>query len=507
MAAGTFMERPPVDLSLRSARSAARQARIPILAYLAFLAAAASTPAPADTVGASFYVSASGDDANPGSAAAPFKTLERARDAMRANKIKTTVVGAGTYLRKTPLVLTKSDDGETWLGDRAAELDGGGTITDIFLIMGGSHITIDGFRLRDVLYRGVGIHGGAAFSDDPVFNVATNPAVGNTVQNMEVFNISAPRGVEGDYSYWNSGGVVAEGVVPNTKISRNYFHDTNSMGVRIGAERPGDDISGSIFEHNVVANSMQVVSDGGAIYVQDVVLKSVNIAITHNYIYNFQGPSSDQGRGIYLDQSASNVTATDNIVRAGPNGAEGTAAFILSGGSNNTIRNNIIDLGCSSKIITAVLLMLPKGPNTTMKGNSFERNLVLSNFPGDQNTSFFNQEGYSYYCGGALPPQKVSYNAYYNAYGGEERTDGNCSSDVAPAHFNPQITGHQYQIAAGSPLLSAPVNFLPIHAGWGPDGSLPEAIPYPCRADAMTYNHSWSPRLLRSLMRRLKIWQ
>ncbi|WP_213769889.1 right-handed parallel beta-helix repeat-containing protein [Bradyrhizobium sp. dw_78] len=426
---------------------------------------------------------------------------------MRASNIKTTSVGPGTYKRTFALVLTRSDDGETWLGNRTAEIDGGGKATDIFLVMGGSGITIDGFRLKNILYRGVGIHGGAAFSDDPVFNVATDPAVGNIVQNTEVSDISAPSGAAGDYSYWNSGGVVAEGVVPNTMIARNYFHDTNSMGARIGAERPGDDISGSSLDGNVVVNSMQVVSDGGAIYVQDEILNSVNISITHNYIYNFQGPSNNQGRGIYLDQSASNVTVTDNIIRAGPWGAEGAAAVILSGGSNNTVKNNIIDLGCNARTITAVFLMLPRGgANTPMAGNSFERNLVLSNFSGAQNTFFFNQEGYSYYCGGKIPPPKVAHNIYFNAAGGEEGDNGNCLSDAAPVHVNPRVSAVQYQIADGSSLLNAPVNFRPIHAGWGPDSVLPEAVPGACQAGAAG-DRPWSPRVLRRWVRRLTPWR
>jgi Right handed beta helix region len=462
-------------------------------------------PALAVASAASFYVSVSGDDGNDGSAAAPFRTLERARDAMRGSSVKTASVGPGIYARKAPLVLTKLDDAETWLGNRVAELDGGGTIADGFLIMGGSHITIDGFKIKNVLYRGVGIHGGAAFSDDPVFNVTTGPAAGNTVQNTEVFNISAPRGAKEDYSFWNSGGVLAEGNVPQTTIAHNYFHDIASMGTRLGAERPGDDISGSAFDSNIVVNAMQSISDGGAIYVQDTILKSVNISITHNYIYNFQGPSNDQGRGIYLDQSASNVAITNNIIRAGEWGAEGASAVLLSGGSNNVVSNNIIDLGCNSRTITAVFLMLPSGPNTEMRGNRFERNLILSNFKGAQNTFFFNQDGYSYYCGGNVPAPRVANNVYFNAAGGEEGTDGNCLSDAAPRHVNPQVSPVQYKFAQGNALLKAPVNFHPIPSGWGTTGALPDSIPGTCQATA-TGSRSWSPRLLRHWVRRLKRW-
>lgn len=463
------------------------------------------TPALAEASAASFYVSASGADGNDGSVLAPFKTLERAREAMRGSSVKTTSVGAGAYARVAPLVLTKLDDGETWLGNRAAELDGGGTITDGFLIMGGSHITIDGFRIKNILYRGVGIHGGAAFSDDPVFNVKIGPAAGNTVRNTEVFNISAPRGAKEDYSFWNSGGVLAEGDVPQTTIAHNYFHDTASMGTRIGAERPGDDISGSVIDSNIVVNSMQSISDGGAVYVQDTILNSINISITHNYIYNFQGPSNDQGRGIYLDQSASNATVTNNIIRTGGWGAEGTSAVLVSGGRNNIVSNNIIDLGCNSRTIAAVFMMPPSGPNTAMEGNRFERNLVLSNFKGEQNTSFFNQDGYSYYCGGKVPAPWVANNVYFNAAGGEEGADGNCVSDAAPTHINPQVSPAQYQFAKGAALLKAPVNFHPIPAGWGPTGVLPGSIPGACLASG-NGGRSWTPRRLRHWVRRLKGW-
>lgn len=446
----------------------------------------------------SFFVSPLGDDANAGSMAAPFKTFERARDAMRHSTTKVANVSFGAYLRTEPLVLTKVDDGETWVGNTTAEIDGGGELTDVFLILGGSHITIDGFRIKNVRYRGVGIHGGAAFSDDPLFNVATGPAAGNTVRNTEVSGISAPRGREGDYSFWNSGGVVAEGLVPNTVISNNYFHDTNSMGVRIGAERPGDDISGSRIDSNVVVASMGVVSDGGAIYVQDAILKSTDISITHNYIYDFQGSLSDQGRGIYLDQSASNVTVAGNIIRAGTHGAEGSAALIVSGGSNNTIANNIIDLGCSAKIITAIFLMPPSGPNTSMKRNSFQRNLVLSNFRGAQNTSTFNHKGYSYFCGGGVPLPTVADNAYFNASGRAQRTDGNCVSDAAPLLVDPAVSGREYRVNSKSPVLNAPVSFVPIREGWGPNSSLPEKI----RGRCATGNAAlWPGRLLPHLMR------
>lgn len=74
--------------------------------------AAAQEPAPPD-----FHVAATGDDANPGTAAAPFATLLRARDAVRekirAGLAKDVVVaiGGGTYAIAAPLVFGPEDSG------------------------------------------------------------------------------------------------------------------------------------------------------------------------------------------------------------------------------------------------------------------------------------------------------------------------------------------------------------------------------------------------------------
>ena len=75
-----------------------------------FLSCAAAQLAPA----AEFHVAPNGNDANPGTAAKPFATLERARDAVRAHKRREAtdvVIHGGTYVLKRPLVLTPADSG------------------------------------------------------------------------------------------------------------------------------------------------------------------------------------------------------------------------------------------------------------------------------------------------------------------------------------------------------------------------------------------------------------
>jgi hypothetical protein len=79
------------------------------------------------------YVAPHGADANPGTAARPFATLERARDAARAQRANGPViveVRAGTYELARPLQLTRQDSGVTWRASKvgAVRLVGGRSV-------------------------------------------------------------------------------------------------------------------------------------------------------------------------------------------------------------------------------------------------------------------------------------------------------------------------------------------------------------------------------------------
>jgi hypothetical protein len=428
---------------------------------------------------ACYYISPVGDDTNAGNSGAPFLTPEKAQSAMQGGNTKCTYVQQGTYLRSFPIKLTSLDNGETWAADPAnsttlsAIFDGQRSITDIFLILGGSNITIDGLKMQNVIYRGVGIHGGTAFSvsDDQTFNVTVGIASNNTVKNTEVYNVTAP--FTGGPAFWNTGGVVAEGNVPNTQVLSNYFHDTGNMGMRItNRNNSGDDISNALVQNNVVLRSMRAESDGGAIYIQDVSHTSTNIVVKHNYIADYQGPSTTQGHGIYLDQATSNVTVTSNFVRQFARGDEGTTAFIADCGNNINISNNIIDLGSSAKVAPFAFLNAGSGPCTTNTSNAFTRNIIVSDFAGNQTTHYFGAGGYSYEFGGSISNlPSISNNMYFNAAGGQEITTGNYggSNDTSSIHADPKLIS-QYALDRTSPALSAPMNFVQLGGEWGPPG-------------------------------------
>lgn len=87
----------------------------------------------------SYYVALNGNDSWSGTLAAPngsgtdgpFRTLAKARDAMRTGSVKTTLIRAGTYYMSSTLVLTAADNGTRYRGydGETVVLSGGEQVT------------------------------------------------------------------------------------------------------------------------------------------------------------------------------------------------------------------------------------------------------------------------------------------------------------------------------------------------------------------------------------------
>ena len=67
-------------------------------------------------------------------------------------------------------------------------------------------------------------------------------------------------------------------------------------------------------------------------------------------------------------------------------------------------------------------------------------------------------------------------NDYYS-YGSVAISHGSGSyADTNPTSVDPQLSGWAYTMDPGSPVLGAPVSFVPLVGGWGPPGYiLPES--------------------------------
>ncbi|HET8708865.1 MAG TPA: right-handed parallel beta-helix repeat-containing protein [Candidatus Saccharimonadales bacterium] len=427
----------------------------------------AATPRQAAATPAGIFVATNGDDATgDGSIAKPFATLGRAQTAMRAGGPQITYIRGGSYSPPAvtssgvtyALYLTAADSGQTWSyyppdGYNSAILDGGSTtattgLDEMITIDGGSNITIDGLQIQHFKWIGIGVHGGEHYYEAHPDN--TGMAQGNTIKNNIVHDGGYDMSVDFGYGY---SAISAIYNVPDTTFSHNVVYNIlpNGINVTAGNKGAGGNISNLLYDGNVVLSSCLDVSDGAALYVQDTNLSSTNVRIRNNFVRDV-GAVGTPARGIYLDDGASNVVISGNIVTGRMDWP-----FTIHGGNNDTFRGNIVDLGTSGD---EILLYQSSSIPSAMSGNSIESNIVVSGGGGG---------AYHGSSPGALPV--IQNNVYYNYAGSQVSSSGDgMNGDTSPVRVNPQLSGWNYDLAAGSPVFSAPVNFPPIEGNWGPPG-------------------------------------
>jgi hypothetical protein len=252
------------------------------------------------------------------------------------------------------------------------------------------------------------------------------------------------------------------------------LHRVFISAILFSALPAGDSLAGSVIANNVVLRSVQGRSDSGAIYTEMLSYASNNLTIKNNFVRDY-GHSGGYGAiGIYLDEGANHVTISGNIVGPPTEGAvpfqNDSGSALTDAGPSNTFTANIVDLGDSGRQFAS----LNYGYSAYGEaGNVYSGNVIVSNFLGSsQQTSVSGDNGKAYFQN--ITPASnytIQNNEYWNyASGGQIFTTGSITSDSNPLHQYPQISGWTYQIAQGSPVFSAPINFPSIVGGWGPPG-------------------------------------
>jgi hypothetical protein len=448
-------------------------------------ASAGNSTVDATTLPTGFYVATNGNDNNPGTLSEPFQTLARAQKAMKASSsVKTTYVRAGTYKPAVgkgcnfgagaSIYLTASDEGETWSyyppdGYDSAIINGqssvgnsggnGGNGTGCaFSSSSVSNITIVGLQFENYLY--------SVFSADAGTNL-------KFVDNV-VHNVTAAR--------WGAGAVAAV-CAPGIQIKNNYMYNLAYAGMELETNSTcPNGISNDLLSGNVIINSCtwpavydfgndQNGGDCGAVYMYDQSSSSTNIQVVNNYIrdvnaaskgaadYGKNGQNGCCAQAVYLDTGTHNVTIKGNIF-AGMM----SACAQLNYPENVAITGNICDLAADSDYQSIVIYGRGKDNPTSMLGNTFEHNIVISSG---------NSTGYGYYGATKTPnPMNITDNVYHNYVGSTIKSTGNWAvgSDSNPVHENPQLSGWTYGIASGSAALDTPTSFAKIAGGWGPPG-------------------------------------
>ncbi len=395
-----------------------------------------------------FYVATNGSDSNAGTLAAPFATFTKAQAAMQASSsVKTTYIRKGSYSLSQTLGLGAADDGETWSyyppdGVDSASLSGGSTssntgLSTVISVNNTNHLTIDGLTIRDFQYAGIDSGGG------------TNDLL---VENCVVFNGYTQTNAS------NPAGISCYGCA-NTTISHNVIHDIAQFGVSFS--NVNGDISNLLVTGNVFYNTCDANADCGAVYVQDTKAIATNIRLTDNYIHDgntFAGLGTGYGAALYADDCTSNVTMAGNVI-TGRNGANTT---MTHGGSNIHQTGNLTDLASYAQHVATFQTSGVSGcSNAAMSGNEYVNNVVIGAGGGG---------GFALLSGSPQHAPTIANNDYWSYAGAPISSGSGSYGDPSPVRDNPEVSGWDYEMTTGSPVLSAPVSFPRLVAGWGPPG-------------------------------------
>ena len=387
-----------------------KQCALAAMAMSSVLGAATAHAATYAAAPAAYYVSPKGSDLNNGlSLQTAFKTFEKARASMVGNPgIKTTYLKGGIYPRTATLNLSQDDNGETWRNypGQVPVVDGGGTTTVGLFLSGSSNVTIYGITFQNFAQSALQTHN----------------TTGVAIQNNTILNTRSTA--------WVQAGINAVGTFQNGVIQHNLVANSNYNGISIATDMTAV-MSGTVISDNIVLNACRVVSDCGGIYVEDPAERSSNVAITHNLVGNFGSPTNNT-HGIYLDNSASGVQVTDNIVYG-----TGSLGFIVHGGHANVIKNNIFDISGQQN-----LALYQQNGADNMQGNVFKCNIIY--------TSVKPPVSLWLNIGNVMAPKDVK-NVYWSATGSMPNLG---ITDAQPVTANPAFanpTAGNYSVGAGLP--------------------------------------------------------
>jgi len=300
----------------------------------------------------SFYVSTKGDDANPGTQTAPWRTIQHAADTVRPGS--TVNVRGGIYEERVTMnVSGNANDGyvtfRSYPGEIAV-LDGGHftpeTRSGMLVIHNKTYIRIQGFEIRN--YRtaehrlsplGISVTGAGSHIEllhNNVHHIENNfqgrdaPGSGGNGFGIAVYGTDAKTPIsdlviDGNEVHHlktgSSESLVVNGNVTNFHITNNVVHDNNNIGIDvIGFERTAPDPA--------VDQARDGVVSGNLVY---------NITSRGNPAYG-NDQSSD---GIYVD-GGTRVLIERNIIHHVDFGIELASEHRNRTTSYITARNNLI---------------------------------------------------------------------------------------------------------------------------------------------------------------------
>ncbi len=416
------------------------------------------------------YVATTGSDLNPGTLAAPWRTIQKA--ASTATPGTTVLVQPGTYNEKVTVNVSGSAGGGfiTFLASSNVIVSGAGvTGSNLFYLKDRQYVRLQGFELRDNLAvangSGVRIEGSGdhlEIRQCRIHEIRGTDAMGVTVYGTSATPITNLV-IDGNEIYdcepAQSETLVLNGNVSGFLVTSNYVHDVNNIGLDfIGGEAmcpdPAQDAArNGVCRWNRVARSRANYGGGygAGIYVdggRDIVLENntvtesdlglevgaehagivaTNIIVRNNLLYRndkpgliFGGFAANVGR-VRFCQFLNNTLWNNDTLRTGD------GELVIQYAETNVLRNNLVWANSQNRALTA-------GAGSV--GNTLNYNLWFSD--GTTNLTLF-------VFGGTLYSGFASYRA-------ATQQDAN-SLFAAPLLTNP--AGADFHLATSSPARDA----------------------------------------------------
>ena len=325
--------------------------------------------------GATYYVSTTGNDTNPGTLSSPWRTIQHAASTAMAGA--TVYVMGGTYNesvnfpnsgRPGQLIRFESYPGQTALISGSGlscctsnpALNGNET-QGLVNIVNGSHIIISGFAIGNFTTSnaaatpaGIWITGSGTdvqILNNQVYNITTTAQANGNAFGIAVYGTSltpiTDLVISGNEVYnlktGESESVNTDGNVTHFKITNNIVHDNDNIGIALigdeGVGFPGYDVSsyGEV-SGNTVYNISAIMNPGeGSSYDADGIYCDgcAYVTIERNWIYNV-----DYGIEVASENQVCQANGTEwpGVIGAGTPSLSNHPCY----GEYVTVRNNLI---------------------------------------------------------------------------------------------------------------------------------------------------------------------
>ncbi len=342
------------------------------------------------------YVSITGNDTNPGTLAAPWRTIQKAANVAAPGT--TVLVQPGTYNEKVTVNVSGSAAAGfvTFQATSNVVVSGSNVAgANLFYLLNCSYVRLTGFELRDNLGvssgAGVWIEGGGdhlEIRSCKIHNIRGTNAMGVTVYGTSLTplsNVVVDSNEIFDCDAAASEALTLDGNVTNFLVTSNYVHDVNNIGIdMIGGEGvcpdPAQDAArGGVCCGNRVERARSIYGggfaagiyvDGGRdIFVENNIvtqcdlgievgaehtgINATNITVRNNVIYAndkvglvFGGFSASVGRTV-------NSRFLNNTCWKNDTLSAGYGELSIQFASNNVVKNNLLYCGAQNRLLSS----------------------------------------------------------------------------------------------------------------------------------------------------------